>query len=501
MSALPHESSVGLSSDGPMDANDNVSTTSVVYDMMAEKWHLLHDLLGGTSTMRVAAGTWLPMEPEESSKAYIVRLNRSILYNAFADTVEKISSKPFSRSVTLEGTLPGVLEEIEHDVDGSGTNLTQFCNDLFTAECIYGLTHILVDFTNLVEVDDDGTEVERDTLSMADERNAGARPIFIHIKPPALIGWKAEKVDGRDVLSEIRIAEVRIEQVGQYGDKEVNFVRVYGIDSWELWKQTEDDKWAMESSGTHTFGSVPLVTIYINKTGFMQANPPLLDLAWLNLAHWQSYSDQRNILRFARTAILFAKGLTDEDISRKVTLGPNRIFRTTSEVADMKYVEHTGASIAAGERDLRTLVEEMEVLGLQPLIGQSGNQTATGKAIDEAKSQTSVQAWIRNEENGIREAYILAAEWLKAGEISDDFAINIFNEFGLSMRANEDIAALLQMRAKGMISHDTFITEVKRRGILSDNVDADTEKDLLDRDLDKSLFESDDDDEEEDGDD
>jgi len=35
----------------------------------------------------------------------------------------------------------------------------------------------------------------------------------------------------------------------------------------------------------------------------MQAKPPLLDLAWLNVEHWQSASDQSNILHVARVPI------------------------------------------------------------------------------------------------------------------------------------------------------------------------------------------------------
>lgn len=468
---------------------DGVDSTSVIYDVMAEKWELLHDLLGGTKTMRDAGTKWLPKEPEEEDPTYSLRLNRSVLFNAYKDTVEKLTNKPFSRPVTLMGDLPETMSMMEDDVDRSGTNLTQFSGELFKAGITYGLTHILVDFTRVeFEVEDEDSPV---AITLADERDAGARPMFIHVKPPQLLGWRSEKIAGIDVLTQVRIHETRIEPVGMYGDMQVEFVRVYSINTWELHRRSpRDKKWTMVANGTHTFNAVPLVTLYVDKTGFLQGSPPLEDLAWLNVAHWQSQSDQRNILRFARTALLFARGLTDEDMEKKITLGPNRLFRTTSSTAEMKYVEHTGKAIAAGERDLSALEGRMEVLGLQPFMEQGRGKTATGRIIDEGKTISGIQAWIRNEENALTEAFKLASRWTKT-ELDENFGVNIFNEFGLAMHTQEDIQALIRMREKGQISSETFLNEIKRRGMISDTVDLTEERERLARDLSPSLFEGD----------
>ena len=40
----------------------------------------------------------------------------------------------------------------------------------------------------------------------------------------------------------------------------------------------------------------------------------MIDLAWLNLAHWQSASDQRHILHVARVPFLFGRGLSEGEI-------------------------------------------------------------------------------------------------------------------------------------------------------------------------------------------
>jgi hypothetical protein len=41
----------------------------------------------------------------------------------------------------------------------------------------------------------------------------------------------------------------------------------------------------------------------------MRGSPPLLNLALLNIKHWQSQSEQDNILHVARVPLLVAYGL------------------------------------------------------------------------------------------------------------------------------------------------------------------------------------------------
>ncbi len=53
--------------------------------------------------------------------------------------------------------------------------------------------------------------------------------------------------------------------------------------------------------------------------------------------------------------------------------------------------------------------------------------------------------------------------------------MDIFSDFGLTMKAEQDIKALIDMRKASLISARTFLDEVKRRGLLSDAIDVDAE--------------------------
>ena len=446
---------------------DHVAQTGIEYDRMAGHWPLLHDLIGGTSAMRSAAEQWLPKEPRESRGAYVNRLSRSFLYNAYSDTVEKLVSKPFSKPVTLQSELPEPLDKIQEDVDMSGRDLTQLGREVFRSLIVYGVAHVLVDFPK--------TE---DVTTLADERARQIRPTFIHISPTNLIGWRTEKqANGRERLAQIRILEKRIETTGQFTEEEVLYVRVINTDSFQLWRKSDNDNeddFILVEEGTHSFGDVPLVSCYAQRTGYLTGHPPLLDLAQLNLAHWQSLSDQRNCLRFARVGLLFASGFSDEELENGISIGPNQLIAATNPDSKLSYVEHQGSAIKAGQDDLDALEKRMETLGLQPLVQKTGSQTATGKAIDESRVHTAIQAGIRSVENCFREAYMLAGSWMRM-DIPEDFSVDITNDFGVSLRAADDVRALLDLRKTGDISRETFLRELKRRGLLSEGLDIEDE--------------------------
>ena len=123
-----------------------VATPCNAYNVMHEHWRLIDDLRGGTLAMRKAGVQWLPKEPKEDILSYQNRLNRSILFDAYKDTCEDLSARPFSREVTLKGELNSeLLSRMYDNCDKNGTNLTQFAKECIDTLIDRGLTHILVD--------------------------------------------------------------------------------------------------------------------------------------------------------------------------------------------------------------------------------------------------------------------------------------------------------------------------------------------------------------------
>ena len=418
--------------------NDHVASPGLAHRRMAPELDLLADLMGGTWQMRAAGERWLPRETAESWSAWRARLNRSFLFNGLARTVQALAGRPFARPVRLDGADPAIMA-MANNIDGQGDRLAGFSLQLLRALLIDGMAHILVD-----------------------RPRRGGPPYFVLVRAAQMLAARRDA----DGLAEVRILEQAVRAVGQFGEEPVTMVRRLDRDGWQLWQPRPGvaTSWAQQAGGTHGLGRVPLISMNVAPTGFLQCRPPLIDLAWLNLAHWQSASDQRHILHVARVPILFGRALQAAD--GDIEIGPNRLIMADDPAADLRFVEHSGAAIMAGREDLIDLEDRMAVLGLDMMTRRSGDPTATGRAINAAQSHAALNSFVQVLDNGLQAAFDLAAHWLglplgAAGKIV------ITRQFPLGDAQAAEADLLLRARRAGEISKATFLAEIGRRGILA----------------------------------
>jgi hypothetical protein len=194
----------------------------------------------------------------------------------------------------------------------------------------------------------------------------------------------------------------------------------------------------------------------------MTARPALEDLAYLNLRHWQSSSDQANILHFTRVPVLFAKMLDDD---APLEIGPNRMIRASHENADLRYVEHQGAAIAAGRQDLEDAKAEMAAFGLSLLTARPGGMTATQRAIDSAEAMSPLASWAMLLGDCLSRAANLSARWQGLPETAE---VRLAAQSGLAPSI-EDAKLLLEAFEAGVIDAETAENELRRRGYISQN--------------------------------
>lgn len=433
---------------------NKVDAPCIGYEKMAEYWKLIDDLLGGTTAMRAARELWLPKEEGESEEQYANRLARSILFAAFEEAASELTNKPFTRPVTVQG-LPADLSYLMNDVDTMGTSLGTFIRDVFCDLIVYGKSHILVDFSRANDLPGD---------TKADEKAAGVRVIFARISPEDLIGWRKQKNDNVVSLNQIRFKYTEVEPSGTYGDQAVEYIRVWNRDTIEDHQKNEKGDWVSKGSFQHSFNGIPLVTIYANKIGYLIAKPTLMNLAWLNLLHWQSSSEQRRILSMARFAILFGKGFTRKEVDEGITIGPLKGIFTTGDNAQMEYVEHTGAGIGEGWKDLQDLEQKMAQMGHRPYVQNIPDETATGKKVNENRNISQIQMWIRATERGILEAIGLACQWRRI-PLPSDCRVNIYSDFQVNLYGDTDKEFLLKCKEEEVLPTKVVIEELQRRGI------------------------------------
>lgn len=468
-----------------------VATPSDDHIRLMKLWKLPRALMQGTRGMRAAGARavgnaqyteWLPREPAETPAAYTARLFRSVLFNGFRKTVKDMTGKVFQREVTLEEDVPDELVACAENIDLAGRHLNVFARDVFHDALVTGINYIFVDMPPAI------TKPDGTVATLADEQAAKRRPYLCHIKGEDLIGFQSELIDGVVTLTQARIREDATVPDGEWGETCIEQIRVLRPGAWEIWRKAATangrDAWAKFDEGTTSLNYIPLAPVYINRTGFMIGEPPLEDLADLNVAHWQSSSDQRNILHVARVPVLFGAGF---DADTTISIGANTMVRNSNPAATLEWVEHTGAAIGAGQTDLDKLELQMQVQGLQLLIPQPSGQTATGEVLDNAKENSPLAMMAMALGDALECAFGFMADYMgvkantKSGTDSDDRggSIDVNTDFGVGTGTGVDLPVLLQACTAGKLTNKTFLSELKRRDILADSVDVDAELALI----------------------
>jgi hypothetical protein len=362
------------------------------------------------------------------------------------------------------------------DSDREGNSLHVFSHRNFRAGMSKGLAHILVDFPRFSSPD--GT--------LAGQRNSGAAPYFRQVAAENVIAAYADVVNGQEQYTHVRIWMQSVQRAAQFGEIIVDEILVLEPGKNQLWRLTDPEKelWTKIDEWLTGISFVPLVTFYADRTGFLEADPPMLDVAHLNVAHWQSESDQTNVLTVTRFPILGASGVTsinqsDHASPSRHRIGPHQVLTASDPQSRFYYVEHTGAAIAAGAAHGQHLEDAMAELAMDLVLrGRSGRITATAHSIDKGEADTALNQMAVDFKEAIEQALRYASAWQAEGDAAQRKALSesagepkVASNFGLSLRDSQEARDLMEARKHGWITHETLLKEFKRRSILNDEFD------------------------------
>lgn len=454
-----------------------VDTLTIQYITMANlgAWDLCHALLGGTPAMRAGKNDWLPQEEKEKNANYNSRVKRSFLHNAYDETIEKYVSRPFSRPAlwSIENNSDAQLrmEPIMSDMDGQGMHHQDFAKDYFRMVMRWGVASAYVDYPQI----DDPNDTTKETENVLE-----LRPINKVLATPSIIGWATtEKTNGVEELNQIRVKEVHVSDLPDFDQEKFEQIRVVDKDKWTLYRHKKDDKgnetpeWEIVDTGEIIVnGKVPdelqIVTIYTKKNGLLTALPPFLNLAWTNLELWQSASDQKNILRFDRLGILFGKGFTADEVDAGITVSPTSALLTENPDASLERVETNGEPAENGWKDIRDIMERLEIQGMDPMIQRLANVKAAGINANEDKSRSAIESWVDACNIGMRNIIRKNLAWMGFDIPLDDIKYAINQDFVFATKTAQEVKDVIEMFKAGALSLVDFIKEMQRYGRIAD---------------------------------
>lgn len=458
------------------------------------QWQTVDDLVGGVVQMKRAGTRYLPKFKEETNEDYQSRLNGATLDPGYSSNINKGVGRIFSKPMKLNEKVDAALLEFFDDVDTTGRSATQFSKIAFKSALNHGVSFILVDYPVITP-----------NSTLDDERAGGATPFWISIKATQLLEIRSGRIQGKQTLTYFRY----IESVSIDSDADlvtstnsvirnatrsptttlgirIEQVKIFQIDgetgqvTYEIWRLTEGttgSEFLFDQGVMNGLTRIPIVPIYTNRDEFMLGTPPLMDLAALNLRHWRSQSDQNNILTVVRLPMLVLVGLNPLSDAQgntqpiEIVHGPNTVLNLP-DGGSVKYVEHTGKAIDSGFKDLEILERKMHEFGFETKASQAiGTETATGRIIDAAESNSMLQDMRLSLKDSIFVALQFTADWL--GITFDELEnLSVNESFGTNDKDPAQIKLMLDLFDKGIISAESLLEEFKKRGILDESVTA-----------------------------
>jgi hypothetical protein len=439
-----------------------VASVSSAQAALETKRRLPRLLCEGTEAMRAAGRTYLPQWPAEPDKAWEARRDSTVLFPAFRDAVDLACGLIFRKPVEPQD-VPWDAQGWLLDIDRAGRDVTQFAEAVGRDAITCGVSYIVADYPRV-----------NPGLTLAQERAMGARPYLIHVKAEQVLGWRSQMVNGAEVLTQFRYLESVTVQDGAYGEKVAQRIRVLQPGLVEVYVKAENGKdWVLdpEASGVVTMMEVPVVAVYAGRTGFMAGTPPLIDLAWKNVEHWQSSSDQRNVLHVARVPLLTRIGWVDPGGDTTVSASMSLDLPIGG---DAKFVEHSGAAIGAGRQDIEDLKAEMRVMAGK-ILDAGVQKTAYQAGVESAQAMSRVQAWALGLQSALNAAWALCGKWI--GQELGTLSVN--SDVDLTKPDAQTLVELRNAVLAGLLTRRTYLQILKEAEVLPSGVTVEDEEERL----------------------
>lgn len=391
---------------------------SPIVRMWQPNIQLVRTLYIGFQALYQKRTIYLPQHPKEEPEDYMIRAMRPTFYNAFARTVRALAGIVFRTPPESEDVPSEIMDLYEDDIDNEGTDGPTFLRTTFQEALITGLSGI---FVNQQSVAIEGA-------TRADELDAGIRPYWELVRMDDIVSFRTVTEDGKTLLAQLVFREDRQIPKGEYGVKIVERLRAYkrtprlpasvgdsvpAIISEEIYEKNDRGKYVVVSARVlPEVEEIPLAVIYTERTDFLDACPPLVDLAYVNLLHYQMSSDLHHAAHIANVPFLFGVGIDEDDLQ----IGPNRavlVKGAKTDEATLRWVETTGASLGSTRAILSDLEEQMANLGLGMLQRKSrAAETAQKASLDKQEQDSTLAGIVGDLEDGIERALFYTSQYL-----------------------------------------------------------------------------------------
>ena len=442
-----------------LGGSDNpFAKTRAVLDM-TKGWEIMKAVTYGTDYLRENSQAFLPLEPREDYDAYLSRVNRAVFSPYTQRLIRAATGLILRKPITVLGD-PYWTDVFVKDVDGCGSDLDEYARRSLICALTYGHSNTLVDFP-----------APKGARNLAEERQQNRRPYWIEIDPSKIHGWRLDREVNYGKLIQVRISEQAVVADGEFGEKVYDQIRVIEPGKYRIYRKKESTKdmytqsntyagsfespaneqdYEIVESGDFSLGEIPLVTVYSGKTDTMTSKPPLLDIAHLNLAHFQRQADLIHSLHVASQPLLVMEGWDDQTKDTAISVN---YAMATQPGNKIYYVEPAASAFEAQSAEIQELQLQMATLGISTLSQQKFvAESADARRLDRVDTNSMLSMVSLDLEQKMQKAFNLSADYLGL----EPPEIKISRDFDIDRLIGQDITALTSLFDQQVIDRIEF---------------------------------------------
>lgn len=394
---------------------------------------LIEDLLAGTRRMWAMAKKrgYIRQWKDEDEAVYKIRKESETVHEGLGRTLSASTGMLFAKPPQIEWNA-GEQRMQAHwsNLDMAGTAGHVFVKRFSEMGIQEGIALLLVDHAK---------RPEGIMIHDGNEEALGLRPKWSAYPRSAVLSWLTQEIGNEEIVVQVVLAESALEREGAFGVTPVKRYRVLSLGAfqvegqreeagatWTLW-QEDDTVVTGDVPGHRVVGQgvfrnragepapfLPIAIAYTGrKLGTMQAHPPLMGVAWANLAHWRSSTNlefYRQLCAFPQPTVIGAliKQEGADGIARESTLrvGPMVVVQVEAG-GDYRWTELSGTSMERLEHGVTEKERHMGQLGMSFLAPDTrAAETAEAKRLD----ATAENATLATAAQGIDDAVNLAMQ-------------------------------------------------------------------------------------------
>ena len=458
--SVPGPIRTNITSSTSVGGSDSPFTrTRAVMDMV-KGWEIMKAVTNGTEYLRDNSEAFLPLEPREDYTAYLSRVNRAVFSPYTQRLIRAATGLIMRKPITLIGDSYWT-DIFAKDVDGCGSDLDEYARRVLICSLTYGQSHILVDYP-----------APTGALSLAEERAQNRRPYWIEIDPTNIYGWRLDREVNYGSIIQVRIAEKAVVPSGEFGEQVFDQVRVIEPGKYSIYRKVSPKKdlinlqdttyagnfdgpenekdYELVDSGAFSLGEVPLVSVYSGKTDTLTSKPPLLDIAYLNLAHFQRQADLIHSLHVASQPMLVLEGWDDQ--TKDTTISVNYAM-ATQPGNKVYYVEPASSAFEAQTNEIQELQLQMATLGISTLSQQKFvAESADARRLDRVDTNSMLSIVSLELEQKLQKVFNLSASYLGI----EPPEVKMSRDFDIERLIGQDITALTSLFDQKVIDREEF---------------------------------------------